>query len=279
MFTFQFFRQQKVFIPFLFSLIAITWIMVTINDHNNNQASMSTYLAAPKINDLYLLDYRLIDENLRPNEKFRVAKVADITGNTVTFLFSDFFYSQLRQIENSIHHGHLRYKNYFQTKRYDFNDKQLSNLQNSGAIINVFRPLHNKLFGNYISPTKTKNKSDIYIPGKQEYVSGEAFLRLTHSETNLDDAFEQFSLSAKLGYPQGQTALGELYINEKFHQKSTEKALYWFNQASIQSYKPAILKYVITCNTQKNCSEYDFYQSIIDSGVNIKVRSIDVKVN
>jgi len=82
-----------------------------------------------------------------------------------------------------------------------------------------------------------------------------------------------------LGYPQGQVSLAELYINEEFNNKDLSKALYWLKQGALQSHKPAILKYVILCKQQSSCSEYDFYQTLIAAGVNIKVRNIGVKID
>ncbi len=255
------------------------WIVANNQRQDNTNINSLNFINAPKISDIYFLDYRLIDDNLRPNEKYRLAKVVDITGDIVTLLYSDFFYSQRRQIESSIHYGHLRFKDYFQTKRYNFAKNELVNLQQSGAIYQVMRPIYNRLFGNYVNPLKEKVKGDVYIPGKREYFSGMAFLQLKHDETKLTSAFEQFNTSARLGYPQGQVSLAELYINEEFNNKDLSKALYWLKQGALQSHKPAILKYVILCKQQSSCSEYDFYQTLIAAGVNIKVRNIGVKID
>ncbi len=51
-------------------------------------------VAAPEVNDLYYVDFRVIKDNLRPSEKFRMAKVKDITGDVVTINFSSYFYLQ-----------------------------------------------------------------------------------------------------------------------------------------------------------------------------------------
>ena len=69
-----------------------------------------------------------------------------------------------------------------------------------------------------------------------------------------------------------------MYINGQYVKKDFEQALYWLKQASLQSYKPAILKYGIICKQTKSCNFVDFYQDLTASGVNIKVRKLDFKL-
>jgi hypothetical protein len=52
--------------------------------YNKLQLSEQTksIVATPEVNDIYYIDYRLIQDNLRPAENFRMAKVNDITGRS-----------------------------------------------------------------------------------------------------------------------------------------------------------------------------------------------------
>ncbi|NQY50992.1 MAG: sel1 repeat family protein, partial [Colwellia sp.] len=109
------------------------------------------YLASPKIDDIYFLDFRVLSDALRPKEKYRLAKVVDITGDTVTLLYGNMFYLRQQTLKDSIHYGQLRYKGYFESKRYDLTLTQLKAMHDSTAIYMIKRPDLNMLYGNYIN--------------------------------------------------------------------------------------------------------------------------------
>lgn len=235
-------------------------------------------ISNPKINDIYFLDFRLLSDKLRPNEKYRIAKVVDITGDIVTLVYGRFFYQYQNAAINSIQYGQLSYKDYFEPKRYDTPLNTIQNMYNEQAIYLAKRPIRNKLFGRLVGPKKAKEFTDHSTYGKKENLKGEAYLKDQFSETSLQSAFELFQQSSSLGYVKGQVNLAEMYINGQYVKKDFEQALYWLKQASLQSYKPAILKYGIICKQTKSCNLIDFYQELTASGVNIKVRKLDFKL-
>jgi TPR repeat protein len=69
-----------------------------------------------------------------------------------------------------------------------------------------------------------------------------------------------------------------MYINGQYVEKDLNKALYWLNQASLQSHKSANLKYEIVCKQLPSCETYDFFQNLIAAGVNVKGRELNTKV-
>jgi len=103
-------------------------------------------------------------------------------------------------------------------------------------------------------------------------------LKEQFNETNLKTAFDLFLYSSTLGYVKGQVNLSEMYLNGQHVKKDLNLALYWLKQASLQSYKPAILKYGIVCKQVESCNIANFYQELITDGVNIKVRMLDFKL-
>jgi len=238
-----------------------------------------TYLISPKVDDIYFLDFRLLNENLRPNEKYRLAKVVDITGEIVTLLYGNVFYLRQQSLKDSIRYGQLRYKEYFETKRYDLKLSQLKAMYDAGAIYMIKRPDHNMLYGNYINDPEPKKGSTLYIPGKRENLAGLSFKQSSYLESNLQQAFEQFSRSSQLGFAEGQVNLGQMYLNGEYIEKDLSQAMYWFKQAALQSDKSGVLKYVIVCRQVSYCQEGDFYQELTDAGVNIKVKKLDFKLN
>lgn len=271
--------SNKIIIYFVLFLV-FCFVITKYEKSQEDENQTLTIISNPKINDIYFLDFRLLSKNLRPKEKYRIAKIVDITGDTITLLYGRFYYQYQNAAENGIRYGQLRYNDYFETKRYDISIDAIKDMYSSKAIYLAKRPIRNKLFGNFVSPVevnpiKPKRVSPYLIPGKKENSRGEAFLNEKFSETNLKTAFDLFQISSNLGYAQGQINLAEMYINGRHVAKDFNKALHWLKQASLQSSKTAILKYGIICKQVVSCNVVDFYKELTNAGVNIKVRALE----
>ncbi len=238
-----------------------------------------TYLANPKVDDIYFLDFRVLSDSLRPKEKYRIAKVVDVTGDIITLLYGNMFYLRQQSLKDGIRYGQLRYKDYFESKRYDLTLAELKAMHDSAAIYMIKRPDQNMLYGNYINDPEPEAKSSLYIPGKRENLEGLSLLKAKYLENNLELAFERFSRSAQLGLAQGQVNLAEMYVNSQYVEQDFSQAMYWFKQAALQSDKAGVLKYVIVCRQVEHCNEVDFYQELTEAGVNIKVRAVDFNLD
>lgn len=271
-------KSLKVTISFLFCTVLFLSFL-EYKGYKTEESQTLAIISNPKVNDIYFLDFRLLSDKLRPNEKYRIAKVVDITGDIVTLVYGRFFYQYQNAAINSIQYGQLSYKDYFESKRYDIPLKTIKIMYDEQAVYLAKRPIRNKLFGNFIGPEKAKESSNHLTYGKKENTKGEAFLQERFSETNLKTAFDLFQDSSNLGYVKGQVNLAEMYINGQHVAKDFEQALYWLKQASLQSYKPAILKYGIICKQTNSCNLVDYYQELMASGVNIKVRNLDFKLS
>ncbi len=250
-------------------------------DYQEEKQQTLAIVSEPQVNDIYFIDFRLLGDDvrkkLRPTEKYRIAKVVDITGDIVTLLYGVFYYQRQHAVRNSIQYGQLRYSKYFETKRYDIPHSDILAMHQNEALYVAKRPVGNKLYGNFVNPIKDKVTSELFILGKKENNIGEAFLRDKYNELGHEKAFELFRKSSELGYPQGQVNLASMYIDGHFIDTDLNTALHWLKVASLQSYKPAILKYGIICKQVELCNEYDFYKELSNSGVNIKVRQLEIK--
>lgn len=253
---------------------------IKYNAYQNEQNQTLAIIVAPKVNDIYFIDFRKLGDEvssrLRPTEKYRIAKVVDITGNIVTLLYGAFYYPRQHAAVNSIHYGQLRYAEYFETKRYDISHQDILTMHENKALYLAKRPIRNKLYGNFVSPVDYKPASTLFMLGKKENSQGESFLQQKYNELSSEYAFDAFEQSANLGYPKGQVNLASMYINGDFVSKDLTQALHWLKVASLQSYKPAILKYGIVCKQIASCNIFDFYQELERSGVNIKVRALEI---
>ncbi|XPF93625.1 tetratricopeptide repeat protein [Colwellia sp. RE-S-Sl-9] len=261
------------------ALIALYFSFTEYMDYKHQKDNSLAIILEPKINDIYFIDFRLIKKDLRPHEKYRIAKVVDITGDIVTLMYGGFYYQSKHAVINAIYYGQLGFKKYFETRRYDISHNEIKNMFSNGAIYLANRPIQNLLYGNVVGPMKENYRSSGLIYGKKENNKGVAFLNDRFNETGLESAFNFFQQSAELGYAKGQVNLAQMYINGQFVSKDFNKALHWLKLASLQSSKTAILKYGIVCKQVKECNLADFYQELTKSGVNIKVRKLDFELS
>ncbi len=278
-----FFNREMFSVANILKILALLALCLFIykkstQSQQEDDASL-TYLASPKIDDIYFLDFRVLSDNLRPREKYRIAKVVDVTGDIITLLYGNMFYLHQQSLKDSIRYGELRYKDYFEGKRYDLALAELKGMHDSAAIYMIKRPEQNMLYGNYINDPEPEARSSFYVPGKRENLQGLSLLKAKYLENNSEQAFEKFSRSAQLGFAQGQVNLAQMYLNAQYVDKDLSHAMHWFKQAALQSDKAGVLKYVIVCRQVSHCNEVDFYQELTEAGVNIKVRKVDFTLN
>ncbi len=235
-------------------------------------------VAAPEVNDLYYVDFRVIKDNLRPAEKYRMAKVKDITGDVVTINFSSYFYLQEHELNEAIRYAQLRFEKFFQEKRHNFKISELENMIESGAIVLARRPVGNMLDGNVVVPDSHFKSSSVFIPGKKENFAGLEYLKFAADPNKAELALEKFEESADLEYAPGLVSLAQMYLNGMAVDKDLHEALALFKEASLQAYEPAILKYAIVCEQVESCMVADFYQELVKAGVNIEfTKQVDVR--
>ena len=227
-------------------------------------------VAEPQLNDLYYIDFRVIKDNLRPAEKFRMAKVNDITGDVVTINFSSYFYLQEHELNEAIRYAQLRYEKFFQEKRHNYTITELQALVESGAIVLARRPEGNMLDGNVVVPDSHFESNSIFIPGKKENFAGLEYLRIAKDSTKIVLALEKFQASSELGFAKGQVNLAQMYLSGMAVEKDLHESLALLKKASLQAYEPAILKYAIVCQQVESCMVTDFYQELVKAGVNIE---------
>lgn len=266
------FKRLVKAIMLLIALVVLYIGFTEYIDYKHQKAHSLAVVAEPKINDIYFIDFRLLTKDLRPHEKYRIARVADVTGDIVTLMYGGFYYQRKHAVINAIYYGHLSFPDYFETKRYDMSQSEIKGMFDSSAIYLANRPIRNKLYGNVVVPTQVHYRSGKLTYGKQENIKGEAFLNDRFNESRFERAFYFFKKSAELGYAKGQINLALMYINGQHIDENFNIALQWLKLASLQSSKTAVLKYVIVCKQVIECNLDDFYEELSNSGVNIKVR-------
>ena len=257
----------------LIALVLIAVIAVA-GSYFHNQLKLEeqtrAIVADPQVNDFYYVDFRAIKDNLRPAEKFRMARVKDITGDVITINFSSYFYLQEHELNEAIRYAQLRFEKFFQEKRHNYKISELQAMIDSGAIVLARRPEGNMLDGNVVVPDSHFKSSSIFIPGKKENYAGLEYLKFANDPAKAELALEKFEESADYGYAPGLVNLAQMYLNGTAVEKDLIESLALFKEASLQSHEPAILKYAIVCEQVESCTVADFYQELVKAGVNIE---------
>ncbi|WP_448212450.1 hypothetical protein [Colwellia sp. MEBiC06753] len=236
-----------------------------------SQRNIERIVSYPQVNDFMLLDQRVLATDTRPHENYRIAKIVDVTGDTVSLVFGNILYRHESAFENAIAAGQTRVFSYFGGREYHFTETDLVALYERGGIVKAARPTANMLFGNFVINDTGYRIGSGYIAGEREYVSGLAFEQASYLEDHQIKAFNKFLAAAEMGFALGQIKLAELYLAGEVIETNLHSALIWLEKAALQSNESAVKKYAIVCKQTKGCSVTSFYQRLIDHGVNLTV--------
>lgn len=264
-------------IKFIGAFLLILSLFYWWQSHESEQAGLERIVEYPAVNDFMLLDHRQLVSDYRPSEKYRIARVVDITGDKVSLVMGNFFYAFTSSFRDAIATNQTAAFNYFGKKHYVFTLAELKQLQLNNGILKAARPVGNFLFGSFVINDTGYRVGSAYIPGEREYASGLAYEQAYYLEDNMFSAFEKMETSAKMGFSLGQIRLAEYYLAGDVVRTDFNQALNWLEKASLQSNEQAVRKYAIVCNQTKNCDLARFYDNLIASGVNLTV-NYDYKI-
>ncbi|MBA6399224.1 tetratricopeptide repeat protein [Colwellia sp. BRX10-4] len=265
------FPAWRLFSKFLGSLLTLMFLSYLVQGEIKQHQLSDHFIETPAVNDFYHVDFRYLSSELRPNEKYRVGKVTDITGDVATVVYSRLFYRMQHGADESIRVGHVTHFSFFSRKEYHYSFAELYKMRTQGAIYRVERPIKNELRGKPVVTAKKRFLSSTYFPGARQNNSGLAFLEASYIDNHIELAFEKFNLSAERGYKLGQVNLAELYITGKHGEQDLNQALFWLQEAALQDHQPAIDKYLIVCQQVAQCSKSDFIKVLSEQGVNFHI--------
>ena len=279
-FSLAFFNKLRLLSTFTGSIIIILLLSYYFSEEQQKYRLSQAYIEAPKINDFYYLDYQKVAGDRRPHHKYRLAKIVDITGGTVSLVYGNYFYPLKNSLNDGVRFGHSRNFDYFENKRQHYSYSELDSLFEQGFIYQVVRPELNMIGGNkavymidgnaVTQPTVAKEAWH-YIPGKRQNTQGVAFLNASYINDRFEQAFILLKQSAELGYAPGQTNLAELYLTGIEGSRDVENAANWLLQAALQGYQPAIEKYRVICELEERCQIEDFYRALNEAGTSYQI--------
>jgi len=120
--------------------------------YKTEQAEASIFILNPQVNDIYFLDMRLLKDKLERKNKYKLAKVVRITDDNVAIVYGSFFYQLQHAVVNSIQYGDLSNSDYFTLIPDYIPYSKIKEMKSNGAIYLVKRPVHNKIYGNFVGP-------------------------------------------------------------------------------------------------------------------------------
>jgi hypothetical protein len=267
------FPAWRLISKFLGLFLTLMFLGYLIQGEIEQHQMSDKFIENPLVNDFYHVDFRYLSNELRPNEKYRIGKVTDITGDIATVVYSRLFYRMQRGGDDSIRVGHVTHFSFFSRKKYHYSFAELTKMRAQGAIYRVERPVENKLRGKPVIVVKKRFLSSTYFPGARQNNSGLAFLEASYIANHIQLAFEKFTVSAERGHKLGQVNLAELYISGKHGERNLNKALFWLQEAAVQEHQIAIDKYLIICKKVADCNVGDFIKVLSDQGVNFHIRT------
>jgi len=281
-FSLAFFNKLRLLSTFTGSIIIILLLSYYFSEEQEKYRQSQAYIDAPKINDFYYLDYRKTSGNQRPNHKYRIAKIVDITGSTVSLTYGNYFYPLKNSLSHAVSFGQSTNFDYFEKNRQNFSLAELDSLFEQGFIYRVVRPefvsigINRAVYmidGNAVTNSTALKEKWFFIPGKRENTQAVAFLKASYIDDRIEQAFILLKKSAELGYAPGQTNLAELYLTARDIEGNgdVESAAHWLFQAALQGYQPAIEKYRIICHLEEACDIEDFYQALNAAGINLQI--------
>lgn len=275
-----FFNKLRLLSTFTGSILIILALSYYFSEEQQKSRQSQAYIDAPKVNDFYYLDYRKVSGDQHPQNKYRLAKIIDITGGTVSLTYGNYFYPLKNALSNSLRFGHSTNFDYFEKKRQQFSSAELASLFEQGFIYRVVRPEFNMIGsnkavymidGNPVTSTTVAKNAWHYIPGKRQNTQGMAYLNASYIHDRFEQAFILLKQSAQLGYAPGQTNLAELYLTGIEGNRDIENAAHWLFQAALQGYQPAIEKYRVICQMEETCQIEDFYRALNEAGTSYQV--------
>jgi hypothetical protein len=148
----QFFISLNSLVLLTCLLIALYFTYENYAAHKIEQVESSALILAPQVNDIYFLDFRLMDDKLIRKNKYKLAKVIRITDDNVAIVYGSFFYQWQYSVVNGIKHGDLSNDDYFELIPSYIPFSKVREMRENGAIYLVKRPIRNKLYGNFVSP-------------------------------------------------------------------------------------------------------------------------------
>ncbi|WNC70695.1 tetratricopeptide repeat protein [Thalassotalea psychrophila] len=211
----------------------------------------------PLLNDVYIIDKEVLDNQSRLREKYIITQVASVDEKHVYLKESNFIYLRINEAIKGIRTDKLLTHNFFSNKIFKISKSQLENLYFNGGVPEVGRSndgMH--LYGGIIIARPKHNliKKQKYRIGTQENQLAISYYQGSMGyEKDWKEAFRLFEQAAEKGNPYSQISLAQMYRDGEAVEVNLERALYWFELAKQQGIASAKDEYAQLCQKITAC--------------------------
>jgi len=125
----------------MFSGAILIGLMVLTGIYYDRQfeAQEAAYIAAPAVNDYYVVDFTKIFVEADPEYKYGVMRVTDVDGQQVAMQVSDIAYDRASGASKDVREGKAAAAEYYSNETVYFDHGELLELRDDGAIHSIKR--------------------------------------------------------------------------------------------------------------------------------------------
>ncbi|QBY05596.1 sel1 repeat family protein [Thalassotalea sp. HSM 43] len=242
-------------------LAILTFILIiafVVNYKMTEKEKTRQLIQSPKINDVYILEKQLLNQNTPSREKYLIAQINSINDNSVSFKLSNYVYAKVSDAVKGIRSDKLLTRNFFSNNLTSLNNAEIIRYWQDGSIAEVGRSANGMhLFGGVViaksrQPVKKERKARKGEEANQKAIS--LYQGNMGYEKDLDEAFRLFEQAAKSGHPYAQISLAQMYRDGEAVAADENKALYWFAEAIKQGISSANKDYNELCKQVDGCN-------------------------
>ncbi|MEW6999644.1 tetratricopeptide repeat protein [Colwelliaceae bacterium BS250] len=213
----------------------------------------------PLLNDVYIIDKEVLDDQRRLREKYIITQVASVDQQNVYLKVSNFIFFRVNEAIRGIRTDKLLTHHFFSNEIFKVSKSQLEKLYLKGGVLEVGRSndgMH--LYGGIIiaKPRQNPIKQQKYQIGTQENQLAISYYQGNMGyEKDWEEAFRLFQQAAEKGNPYSQISLAQMYRDGESVKVNFKQALYWFDRAKQQGIVSAKNEYTQLCQKITECIE------------------------
>ncbi|OUS23534.1 hypothetical protein A9Q98_14840 [Thalassotalea sp. 42_200_T64] len=249
--------SQKNVVFFTLALLTVIVIGCLIFNYVNRQQTLAyEWISTPKLNDVYVINSEVLNNQSRLREKYLITQVSSVDDGNISLRVSNFLFLRVRDAIQSIRSDKFLTHNYFSTTPLVMPLNKLQQLYLDDGIDDVGRsPDGMHLYGGVIIGKAAKKKRTIHLGRQDNQIAIAYYQGSMGYEQDWAEAFRLFTQAAEKGHPYSQLNLAHMYQDFEGVVKDLKLALFWFEKASLQQITAATTEYLRLCQQLVACAE------------------------
>ncbi|KGK00414.1 tetratricopeptide repeat protein [Thalassotalea sp. ND16A] len=248
-------QQSKVLVSAGFLLLIII-VWQAFSYVNNQQTLAYQHISTPKLNDVYVINSEVLNNQSRLREKYLITQVSAVEDDKVSLRVSNFLFLRVRDAIQSIRSDKFLTQNYFSATPLVMPRTRLQQLYLDDGIDDVGRSTDGMhLYGGVIIGKAVKKKRTVRLGSQDNQVAIAYYQGSMGYEKDWREAFRLFKQAAEKGHPYAQLNLANMYKDGEGVAKDLQLAIFWYEKASLQQVTAAKYEYLRLCQQLVECTE------------------------